>query len=193
MTAAERERHAINNAHNRRELHLLTNDLVVKACALALQRHPMFNSLLVDGEVRRHTAINISVAIALDEGLIAPAILDCQDKTLAEISQAARSLAERAKGGALKQEEYTGGTFTISNLGLYRIETLIAIIQPPQTAILGVGSVRDEPVVRDGKVEVAKLMKVALSADHRVTDGAQGARFLSDIKRLLEKPEPLLA
>jgi pyruvate dehydrogenase E2 component (dihydrolipoamide acetyltransferase) len=193
VTEAERERHAINDAHDRRELHVLTNDFVVKACALALQKHAAFNALFVDGQVILQEPLNICIAIALDEGLIAPALLDCRNKSLAEIATASRDLATRAKGGALKPEEYSGGTFTISNLGLYHVETLIAIIQPPQTAILGVGSVRETPIVRDGKVEVGKLMKVALSADHRATDGEQGARFLNEIRRLLEKPAALLS
>ena len=191
MTNAEETRHQVNDARVA-GLRLITNDLVVKATAMALERHPEFNAWYVDGEVQRHDAINISIAIALDEGLIAPAILDCANKRLADISAATRSLAERTKDGALTADEYTAGTFTISNLGLFDIEMLIAIIQPPQTAILGVGAVREVPVVRDGHVEPGKLMKIALSADHRVTDGAQGARFVKEIRRLLEEPAPLL-
>ena len=191
MTEAERLRHQLNNAFHR-ELHVSVNDLIVMASAIALARHPMFNSWFVDGEVRLHDAINICIAIALDDGLIAPAILDAGNKKLDEISQDTRSLAKRAKSGALKPEEYSGGTFTVSNLGMFDVETLIAIIQPPQTAILGVGTVRSAPVVRDGEVTVAELMKVALSADHRATDGAQGAQFLHDIRRLLENPAALL-
>jgi pyruvate dehydrogenase E2 component (dihydrolipoamide acetyltransferase) len=192
MTEAEHERHEINNTFKRSELHLFPNDMVVKACAKALARFPMFNSWFVDGQILQHQAINICVAIALDDGLIAPAILDCHNKTLAEIAHGARSLAERTKSGALTPDEYTAGTFTVSTLGLYEVETLIAIIQPPQTAILGAGSVRDAPVVRDGQIVVGKVMKAALSADHRVTDGAQGARFLSEIRKLLENPAGLL-
>ena len=191
MTEAERLRHQLNNAFHR-ELHVSVNDLIVKASALALERHPMFNSWFVDGEVSLHNEINISIAIALEDGLIAPAILDAGNKRLDEISQDTRSLAKRAKSGALKPEEYSGGTFTVSNLGMFDVEMLIAIIQPPQTAILGVGTVRPAPVVRDGDVAVAELMKVALSADHRATDGAQGAQFLHDIRRLLESPAALL-
>ena len=101
-------------------------------------------------------------------------------------------MAGRAKSGALKPAEYTGGTFTVSNLGMFGVEALIAIIQPPQTAILGIGGVRTVPVVRDGRIETAELMKTALSADHRVTDGAQGAQFLNEIRRLLESPASLL-
>jgi pyruvate dehydrogenase E2 component (dihydrolipoamide acetyltransferase) len=191
MTEAERTRHQINDAYHG-ELHVSVNDLIVKASAIALARHPMFNTWFVDGAVEQHEAINICIAIALDDGLIAPAILDCGRKSLADISLASRDLAQRAKSGALKPEEYTGGTFTISNLGPYDVETLIAIIQPPQSAILGVGSVREAAVVRDGQVVAGQLMKAALSADHRVTDGAQGAQFLNDIRRLLEHPIALL-
>ena len=191
MTEAERLRHQLNDAFHR-ELHLSVNDLIVKASAMALARHPMFNTWLVDGEVRQHEAINVCIAIALEDGLIAPAIPECGSKSLAQIAQASRSLAERAKSGSLKPEEYSGGTFTVSNLGMYQVETLIAIIQPPQTAILGVGAVRSAPVVREGEVVIAELMKVALSADHRVTDGAQGAQFLNEIRRLLENPVALL-
>jgi len=191
MTEAERIRRQLNEAVDGYP-HVSVNDLIVKASAIALARHPIFNTWFVEGEVRQHQAINVCIAIALEEGLIAPAILDCQSKTLAQIAEASRSLAERARSGALKPEEYSGGTFTISNLGMYDIESLIAIIQPPQTAILGVGSVRETPVVRDGQVTVAQLMKVALSADHRVTDGAQGAQFLNEIRRFLESPAALL-
>ena len=191
MTEAERIRRQLNEAVDGYP-HVSVNDLIVKASAIALARHPIFNTWFVEGEVRQHQAINVCIAIALEEGLIAPAILDCQSKTLAQIAEASRSLAERARSGALKPEEYSGGTFTISNLGMYDIEALIAIIQPPQTAILGVGSVRETPVVRDGQVAAAQLMKVALSADHRVTDGAQGAQFLNEIRRFLESPAALL-
>ncbi len=192
MAEAEHERHEINNAFSRKELHVSINDLIVKACAMALERHPMFNSWFVDGQVQQHQAINVCIAIALDDGLIAPAILNCQDKSLAEIAEASRSLVERAQSGVLKPEEYSGGTFTVSNLGPYDIETLIAIIQPPQAAILGVGSVREVPVVREGQIVAGKLLKAALSADHRVTDGAQGAQFLNEIRKLLENPAALL-
>jgi pyruvate dehydrogenase E2 component (dihydrolipoamide acetyltransferase) len=192
MTEAEKLRHQLNDAFHR-ELHVSVNDLIVKASAMALERHPMFNTWFVDGEIRRHQAINVCIAIALDDGLIAPAILDCGNKSLAQIAQDSRSLAERAKSGALKPDEYSGGTFTVSNLGMFEVETLVAIIQPPQTAILGVGAVRAAPVVHDdGEVAVAQLMKTALSADHRVTDGAQGAQFLNEIRRLLENPAALL-
>ncbi len=191
MTDAERLRRQINEALTD-DVRVSVNDLIVKACALALDRHPMFNTWLVDGEVRRHQAINVCVAVALEDGLIAPAVLDCGSKSLTEIARSSRDLAERARTGALKPDEYSAGTFTVSNLGMYGVETLIAIIQPPQTAILGVGAVRRAPVAGDEGLRVAHLMKVALSADHRATDGAQGAQFLNEIRRLLENPAALL-
>ncbi len=191
MTEEEHERHQINDTF-KRELHVSVNDFIVTACAVALARHPIFNSWFVNGAIEQHESINVCIGIALDDGLIAPAILDCQSKSLREISQASKSLIERAKSGALKPEEYSGGTFTVSNLGPYDVEMLIAIIQPPQAAILGVGSVREAPVVRDGQIVVGRVMKAALSADHRVTDGAQGAQFLHEIQRLLENPAALL-
>ena len=191
MTEAQRARGQLKEVFQE-EYRISVNDLIVKATAMALARHPMFNSWFVEGEIRRHEAINVCVAIALEDGLIAPAILDCGGKSLAQIAEASRSLAERAKSGSLKPDEYSGGTFTVSNLGMFGVETLIAIIQPPQSAILGVGAVREVPVAREGVVAIAERMQVALSADHRVTDGAQGAQFLNEIRRLLENPAALL-
>ncbi|MDZ4277983.1 MAG: dihydrolipoamide acetyltransferase family protein, partial [Dehalococcoidia bacterium] len=191
MTEAERLRHQINDAYHR-QFHLTVNDFVVKASAIALARHPIFNSWFVDGEIRQHEAINVCISIALDEGLIAPAILDCGRKSLIEISNAGRDLVKRARSGALKPEEYSGGTFTVTTPAMYDVEALIAIIQPPQTAILARGAVREAPVVRDGELAVGRVMKAVLSADHRVTDGALGARFLNEIRRLLENPAGLL-
>ncbi len=191
MTEAERLRRQLNDAVEDYP-RVSVNDMIVRAAAISLARHLMFNSLFVDEQVQQHSDINVCIAIALDEGLIAPAILDTANKTLGEIADASRDLAGRAKSGALKPAEYTGGTFTVSNVGMFGVEGLIAIIQPPQTAILGVGGVRTTPVVRDGRIETADLMKTALSADHRVTDGAQGAQFLNEIRRLLESPASLL-
>ncbi|MCI0856702.1 MAG: 2-oxo acid dehydrogenase subunit E2 [Chloroflexi bacterium] len=191
MTEAERLRRQLNDAVEDYP-RVSVNDLIVRASAISLARHPMFNSWFIDEQVQQHSDINVCIAIALDEGLIAPAILDTASKTLGEIGNASRDLAGRAKSGALKPAEYTGGTFTVSNLGMFGVEALIAIIQPPQTAILGIGGVRTVPVVRDGRIETAELMKTALSADHRVTDGAQGAQFLNEIRRLLESPASLL-
>jgi len=180
------------NAALAEDARITVNDLVVKACAIALQRHPMFN-VTIDGEqLIAHDAQNVCIAIALDGGLIAPALLDTGRKPLAQIAREASDLAARARGGALRQPELTEGTFSITNLGAYGVEALIGIIQPPQTAILGVGTVMPRPAVRDGGVVARDVMKVALSADHRVTDGALGAQFLGEIKRLLEQPLALV-
>ena len=167
------------------------NDLVVKACAMALQRHPKFNAEYGEDGLRLHDAINIDIGIALDDGLIAPAILDVAHKSLGVIAEEGKDLVTRAKGGHLRADEYSAGTFTITNLGAYGVETLIGIINPPQAAILGVGSVMAQAVVREGEVVVRQVMKVALSADHRVTDGAEGAGFIKEIQKVLENPASL--
>ncbi len=164
------------------------NDLIVKACAIALQRHPKFNAEYTESGLRFHNRVNIDIGIALDEGLIAPAILDCDSKSLGRIAEESKDLANRAKSGSLRAEEYNDGTFTITNLGAYGVETLIGIINPPQAAILGVGSVMPQPAVRDDQVVIRQVMKIALSADHRVSDGAEGARFIKEIQGLLESP-----
>lgn len=179
------------NASASEEQKVSVNDLVVKACALALERHPKFNAEFSESGLRMHADINIDIGIAMDEGLIAPAILGCAGKTLGQIARESKDLVARAKSGALRAEEYSDGTFTITNLGAYGVETLIGIINPPQAAILGVGSVMPQPAVRDGQVVVRQLMKVALSADHRVSDGAEGARFIKEIQSLLENPVSL--
>jgi pyruvate dehydrogenase E2 component (dihydrolipoamide acetyltransferase) len=167
------------------------NDLIVKACATALQRHPKFNAEYSEQGLRMHEQINIDIGVALDEGLIAPAVLDCGSKSLGRIAEETKDLIERAKNGRLTAEEYSDGTFTITNLGAFGVETLIGIINPPQAAILGVGSVMPQPAVRDNQVVVRQVMKVALSADHRVSDGAEGARFIKEIQGLLENPVAL--
>lgn len=168
--------------------HVSINDLIVRASAIALQRYPEFNATLVADQITQHDAQHVCIAIAMEDGLIAPAILDAGTKTLPQIAADARDLAQRAKTGALRPREITDGTFTVTNLGAYGVEALIGIIQPPQTAILGVGTVTPQPAVRDNVIVIRQLMKAALSADHRVTDGAQGAQFLGEIKRVLEHP-----
>lgn len=167
------------------------NDLVVKACALALERHPKFTAQFTGDALQFAEDIDINIGIALDEGLIAPAILDCGRKSLGRIAEDAKGLIERAREGKLRADEYVTGCFTITNLGAYGVESLIGIINPPQAAILGVGSVMAQPVVRDGELAVGQVMKIALSADHRVSDGAEGARFIKEIQGLLENPVSL--
>ncbi len=190
MTDAMAFRKQLNEAASE-EQRVSVNDLVVKACAIALQRHPKFNAAFTDQGLQFHDHINIDIGIALDEGLIAPSILDAGNKSLGRIATESKDVIDRAKNGGLHADELGGGTFTITNLGAYGVETLIGIINPPQAAILGVGSVMPQPAVRDDQVVVRQLMKVALSADHRVTDGAEGARFIKEIQALLENPVSL--
>jgi pyruvate dehydrogenase E2 component (dihydrolipoamide acetyltransferase) len=188
MTEAARMRAQINDALGESG-RVSINDLLILASTRTLQRHPHFNSWWVDEHLQVHGRVNIGIAIALDDGLIAPAVLDCQSKALSQIAREARDLAERARsGGALTPEEYTAGTFTITNLGAFGVDSLIGIINPPQTAILGVGRVQERPSVLDGQVVIRSMMTIALSADHRATDGAEGARFLQTLKEVLEKP-----
>ena len=190
MTAAFAFRTQLNAAATEQQ-RVSVNDLIVKACAIALQRHPKFNSEFTESGLVMHPDINIDIGIALDEGLIAPAIMDCGSKSLGRIAEEAKDLIERAKSGRLTAAEYSEGTFTITNLGAYGVESLIGIINPPQAAILGVGSSMPRPIVRDNEVVVGNVMKLALSADHRVSDGAEGARFIKEIQGLLENPVTL--
>lgn len=190
MTAALAFREQFN-ASATDEQRVSINDLVVKACAIALERHPKFNAEFSEEGLVHHERVNVCIGIALEDGLIAPALLDCQSKSLGRIAVESKDLINRAKDGRLKADEYSDGTFTITNLGTFGVETLIGIINPPQAAILGVGSVMPQAVVRDGEVVVRQVMKVALSADHRVSDGAEGARFIKEIQALLEGPAAL--
>ena len=190
MTAALAFREQFN-ASATDEQRVSINDLVVKACAIALERHPKFNAEFSEEGLVHHDRVNVCIGVALDDGLIAPALLDCQSKSLGRIAVESKDLINRAKTGSLKADEYSDGTFTITNLGAFGVETLIGIINPPQAAILGVGSVMPQAVVRDGQVAVRQVMKVALSADHRVSDGAEGARFIKEIQALLEGPAAL--
>jgi pyruvate dehydrogenase E2 component (dihydrolipoamide acetyltransferase) len=187
MAEAMRLRAAVNEQAEG-TLKVSVNDMVVKASAWALKRHPSLNSSFRDGKLLIYDRINISVAVALDEGLVSPVIPDVDRKTLGQIAQETKAMVARAREGKLRSEDYADGTFTVSNLGMFDIDTFIAIINPPQAAILAVGAVREVPVVRNGQLAVGQTMKVTLSADHRATDGAQGARFLADIRRSLEKP-----
>ena len=168
------------------------NDLVLKATALALVRHPSLNASFEGDAIRYHSAVHLAMAVALPDGLVTPVIRDAHTKSLAEIAHEARELAEAARAGRLKPEQYQGGTFTVSNLGMFGVEDFVAIINPPQGAILAVGAVLEQPVVRDGQLTVGRVMRVTVSADHRVTDGAQVARFLQDLKVILENPLRLL-
>jgi pyruvate dehydrogenase E2 component (dihydrolipoamide acetyltransferase) len=187
MTEAMQFRTRLNEAAGD-TTHVSVNDLIIKACAIVLGRLPRFNAAFAGTGVRMNEQINICIAVAVPDGLIAPALLDAGNRSLGAIARAAADLASRARDGGLKGAELTGGTFTISNVGMYGIETLIPIIQLPQSAILGVGAVQEKPAVRDGQIVIRRLMMVALAADHRVTNGAEGGEFLREFKKVLEEP-----
>ena len=192
MTGAMSLRKQINSSLEAEGVHVTVNDLVIKACATALGLHPKFNASYSDDGIRMNDGIDIGIAIAQEAGLIVPAVMGCGGKSLREVSAASKDVISRANGGTLSAEEYTGGTFSISNMGMFDITSFVAIILPPQSAMLAVGSVAERAVVRDSKVEVASIMNATLSADHRVSDGAEGARFILEIKRLLENPLSLV-
>ena len=170
------------------------NDLITKACALALNDHPYVNASYLpdEGEIRKHNRVHMGIAVAIDEGLITPVVRDADRKGLTEIARETRELAERARTRDLEPEEFEGATFTTSNLGMFGIEEFTAIINPPNSAILAIGEIRDTPVVEDGEVVPGKRMKVTLSCDHRVVDGATGAQFLDSVRSYLEEPMNLL-
>jgi pyruvate dehydrogenase E2 component (dihydrolipoamide acetyltransferase) len=169
------------------------NDFVIKAAALALRRVPEVNASL-DGEtILRHRVVDVSVAVAVPDGLVTPVLRDADRLSLAEINREVGELAQKAKNKKLRPEDLEGGTFSVSNLGMYGIDEFSAVINPPQAAILAVSAVREEPVVRHGMVTAGKKMKLTLSCDHRVVDGAVGAQYLKVLRSLLERPVRLLA
>jgi pyruvate dehydrogenase E2 component (dihydrolipoamide acetyltransferase) len=167
-------------------------DLLVRACATNLLRHPGVNASFTGDAIRRHRAAHIGIAVALEDGLITPVLRDCDRKPLFQIATESRDLVERTRARKLRQQELSGATFTVSNLGMFPVDEFSAIINPPEGAILAVGAIVDKPVVVDGQLAVGKRMRVTLSADHRVMDGAMGARFLADLKAAFESPLALL-
>lgn len=168
------------------------NDIVIKACALALRNVPECNASWMDGTIHYHQVVDISVAVAVPDGLVTPVVRDADKKGVLAIAREVRDLAGRARNKKLKPEEMMNGTFSISNLGMYGIEEFAAVINPPEGALLAVGGIRDAVVVKDGQVAAGKRMKVTLSCDHRVVDGAIGARWLQELQRLLESPMAML-
>jgi pyruvate dehydrogenase E2 component (dihydrolipoamide acetyltransferase) len=168
------------------------NDFVVKACAVALRKHPNVNVSWLGDVIRKHHRVHVAVAVAVDEGLLTPVIKNTDTKGLMQISKETKEMAGRAREKKLQPEEMEGSTFSISNLGMFGIEDFTAIINPPNAAILAVGAIRDVPVVKDGEVVPGKRMKVTLSSDHRVVDGATSAEFLNTVKDLLENPMGML-
>jgi pyruvate dehydrogenase E2 component (dihydrolipoamide acetyltransferase) len=168
------------------------NDIVVKACAIALTRHPAINSSWLDDIIMQHGDVNVAVAVAIDEGLMTPVINHADKKGLAEISAETKQLASLAKDRKLQPDQMEGSTFTVSNLGMFGIEEFTAIINPPNACILAVGAIRDIPVIENGAIVLGKRMKVTLSSDHRVVDGAKAAQFLNTVRSLIENPLSML-
>ncbi|MEO0322152.1 MAG: dihydrolipoamide acetyltransferase family protein, partial [Myxococcota bacterium] len=168
------------------------NDIVIKVAAAALRRFPQANASWVEGTIHWHQVVDISVAVAIPDGLITPVIRDADRKGLLTLSKEMKVLAKKARDRKLQPEEFQGGTFSVSNLGMFGIEEFGAVINPPEGAILAVGSLRDVPVVEGGAVVPGKRMKVTMSCDHRVIDGAVGAQWLQVFQRLLENPATLL-
>ena len=164
------------------------NDMIVKAAALALTRFPNLNASFTDTAIQRQGAVNIGIAVALDEGLITVVVKDADRKPLAHIARESSDIVIRARSGKSRSDELQGSTFTVSNLGMFDVESFVAIINPPEAAILAVGSVMDVPVVKGGQIVPGKRMKATLSADHRVTDGAEAARFMQLVTQNLEEP-----
>jgi len=171
------------------ELGISYNDIILKACAAALQLHRQVNASFQGEAIRYYRGIHLGVAVSLEEGgLITPVIRHCESKSLQEISQEAKEMAARARNRKLNPDEYTGATFTVSNLGMMGIEEFSAVINPPEGAILAVGEVAEKPVVVNGRIEVGLRCRMTLSCDHRVVDGATGAKFLQTLKQILEHP-----
>src|SRR6056297_1640215 len=189
MKAAIAARKSMNDAN---DVKISFNDIVVKACSIALTRHQAVNSSWHGDVIKEHGDVHVAVAVAIDEGLMTPVIRHSDKKGLLQISSETRELAGLARERKLQPEQMEGSTFTISNLGMFGIEEFTAIINPPNACILAVGAIRDVPVVKNGEVVPGKRMKVTLSSDHRVVDGAKAAEFLNTLQKLLENPLAML-
>jgi pyruvate dehydrogenase E2 component (dihydrolipoamide acetyltransferase) len=168
------------------------NDIVIKAVALALAEHPEVNAHWLNDKIRQFNRIHVAMAVAVEDGLITPVLFDADRLSLWEISAKARELAGKARERKLMPEEYTGSTFSVSNLGMFGIDQFTAIINPPEAGILAIGGVEEKPVVIDGQLEVRQRMRVTMSCDHRVIDGATGAKFLQTLKGYIENPLSLV-
>jgi pyruvate dehydrogenase E2 component (dihydrolipoamide acetyltransferase) len=171
---------------------LSVNDLIIKACGVALRRHPGVNAAWTEDAILQFNEVDISVAVAIPDGLITPIVKGADRKGLATISNEMKDLASRAKAGKLKPEEFQGGGFSISNMGMYGVSHFAAIINPPQAGILAVGAGTQRPVVKNGALAIATVMTCNLSVDHRVIDGALAAEFMATLKGLIENPLSLM-
>ncbi|HKZ27974.1 MAG TPA: dihydrolipoamide acetyltransferase family protein, partial [Rubrobacteraceae bacterium] len=193
MDEAMALRAELNEKLAEQEIKLSVNDLVMKASAVALKDFPKVNALYTSEGIELHEQVDMAMAVALEDGLITPVIKDCARKGLATISQESKDLAKRARDGDLTPDEYQGGTITVSNMGMFGVESFTAIINPPQAAIIAVSSITKRPSYDENdEVVPTSFMKLTLSADHRVTNGADGALYMAAVKRLLENPMMLL-
>ncbi len=188
MSRAVEARERINRDLEKEGVKISYNDIVLKATAMALARHPECNAHWGGDHVVRFHRVHLGVAVAIEDGLITPVIRDADRKGMAAISAEVRELAGRAREKKLRPDEYTGATFSVSNLGMFGIEEFTAVINPPEAGILAVGAMEERAVIVDGELDVQPRMKVTMSCDHRVIDGAQGSRFLQTLKRILEEP-----
>jgi len=170
------------------ELKTSVNDIIIKVAAAALMQHPQVNASFQDKVVRYYEHADVGVAVAIEEGLITPIVRAADQKSLGAIAAEVRDLAERARNRKLKPEEYLGASFSVSNLGMFGIDEFTAIINPPEAAILAVGAMTPKPVVRNNEIVIRQMMRVTMSCDHRVVDGATGAKFLQTFKKILENP-----
>jgi pyruvate dehydrogenase E2 component (dihydrolipoamide acetyltransferase) len=189
MEAAMAFREQINDAINAK---ISFTDILVKASASTLLKHLNVNATYLGNTMRQFGEAHIAVAVALDEGLVTPVIRNCEQKSIPQLNAELRDLVERARNRKLKPEEYQGATFTISNLGMFGVEDFVAIVNPPEGAILAVGSIVEKPVVKNGQIVIGHTMKVTLSSDHRIIDGAVAARFLQNLKKTMENPIAML-
>ena len=186
-------RKQLNERLEEEEIKLSVNDFVMKACASALKNFPKLNSLYTGEGIELHQQVDMAMAVALEDGLITPVIRDAANKGLSAISSESKDLAKRAREGGLQPDEYQGGTITVSNMGMFGVESFTAIINPPQAAIVAVSSIVQRPVYdEDGELVPASMMKLTLSADHRIANGADGALYMAEVQRLLENPMMLL-
>ncbi|HEY8295742.1 MAG TPA: dihydrolipoamide acetyltransferase family protein [Micrococcaceae bacterium] len=181
-------RSEVNERFADRNIKVSVTDLLVRGCAVTLRAHPQVNSSWAGDKILAHRRINIGVAVALDDGLIVPVVTGADTKSLDQIATETRSLAEKARAGTLTLQEFSGGTFTVSNLGMFGIDNFTAVINPPEAAILAVGATTDEPYVHEGELQTRRVLKITMTSDHRVLDGATAAAFLQDLKRNLEDP-----
>jgi pyruvate dehydrogenase E2 component (dihydrolipoamide acetyltransferase) len=188
MGEAERVRQELKSSGNAVSL----NDFIIKAAATAIGAFPRINASFSADGMTMHPVINIGIAVALDDGLLVPVVRGCEALPLREIAVRSRELIKRAKAGTISEAEITGGTFSISNLGMFGVDGFSAVIHPPQGAILAVGAVMDRPVIKEGHLAAARMMHMTLSADHRLIDGAYAAKFLREMKRVLENPVTML-